>query len=218
MLQEGYAGSATVSKHVGYLFGVDATMEAVDDWAWKKVAETFILDEVGRKRLNPYAVQSVAGWALEAARREMWKPDRDTLTQLADAYVESVVEYGVVCCHHTCANLVFNQWIARYASLPGAMLARFAARFGKATGEELALPVLARPSGHPRGLQPAVPSAPGTPTGEAGSPRAFEVKAVTAEAGEPGSGPSAVNFYAILGALLASLVFATGYWLAGRSR
>ena len=218
MLQEGYAGSATVSKHVGYLFGVDATMEAVDDWAWTKVANTFILDPLVKERLNPYAVQSVAGWALEAARREMWKPDRDTLAHLANAYVESVVEYGVVCCHHTCANLVFNQWIARYTSLPGATLARFASRFTGATGEALALPAQARPSGHPRGFQPAVPSAPGTPAGEAGNPRAFEVKAVTPEAGEPGSGPSAVSFYAILGALLGALVFATGYWLAGRAR
>ena len=111
MLKEGYAGSHEISDHLANLFGVDATMDGASDWAWQAVAQTFVFDENIRSKLDPYALQSIIGWGMEGARRQMWQADGQTLSKLADIYIQNAINYGVVCCHHTCANLVFNEWM-----------------------------------------------------------------------------------------------------------
>jgi len=244
MLQEGYAGATEIDKHVGHLFGVDATLDAVDDWSWEQVMESTALDPAVRDRLTPYAVQAIAGWGLEAARREMWQPDEQTISQLADTYVQSVLQYGVVCCHHTCANIVFNEWLASYATLPGGEMQKFKDAFQEATRQELnlnpgqvTLEVLNTPV---QQLAPALPSAGPQPdpagaveprratasSGEAGEektdeneaaprPRAYEVQVTNQEAAS-GTGSSGVTFWAILGAVLLVAVFAAGYLITGK--
>ncbi|GAW92496.1 cobaltochelatase subunit CobN [Calderihabitans maritimus] len=168
MLQEGYSGSTTISKHVGHLFGVDATLDAVDNWSWRQVMETIVLDPEVRDRLSPYAVQAIAGWGLEAARRQMWQADQETLSQLANTYVQSVLEYGVVCCHHTCANIVFNEWLASFATLPGQDLARFGELFREATNQDLHLKqisaIVAEPKATPQSprIHPVTTKKPGS--------------------------------------------------------
>jgi len=137
MLKEGFSGSRTIGKHVGNMFLVDATLEAIDDWAWQQVAETYIFDENIRSRLDPFVVQSIIGWNLEAARRDMWQADQETLNRLADTYIQTAAEYGVVCCHHTCANLVFNEWIANYTTVDSDTLDKFKQAFTEATKKEL---------------------------------------------------------------------------------
>lgn len=139
MLEEGYSGAATISKHVAHLFGVDATLNAVDEWAWNQVMETIALDLEVADRLTPYAVQAITGWGLEAARREMWQADPETVSRLADTYIESVLEYGVVCCHHTCANVVFNEWLASFSTLPANAIEQFAKVFREATEQSLTI-------------------------------------------------------------------------------
>ncbi|MDP3051428.1 MAG: cobaltochelatase subunit CobN, partial [Eubacteriales bacterium] len=139
MLAEVYSGATEMSKHVAHLFGVDATMDAVDDWTWRQTMEKLVLDPKVNSRLTPYVYQAITGWGLEAARREMWQTDREMLGRLADTYLESVLEYGVVCCHHTCANVVFNEWLAQFSSLPGGKQRKFAEIFHRATERELAL-------------------------------------------------------------------------------
>ncbi|MEW6662155.1 MAG: cobaltochelatase subunit CobN [Bacillota bacterium] len=245
MLQEGYSGATTIGKHVGHLFGVDATLDAVDDWSWQQVMETIVLDPEVRDRLTPYAVQAIAGWGLEAARRQMWQAEEQTISRLADTYVQSVLEYGVVCCHHTCANIVFNEWLARYATLPGSDMVKFKDIFQKATRKDLNLPipvvtveplnapgqqtVQVPPTSRPKTalaattkFQPAAPS-----TGEAGEkkpgeseptaqPRAYEVQ-VTSPGATSGAGPIGVTFWAILGAVMLAAVFGAGYLMTGKA-
>lgn len=137
MLKEGYAGSREIADHIANLFGVDSTLDAVDDRAWQKVAETLIFDEKVRSQLDPYALQALIGWNMEAARRNMWNADQETLARLADLYIQNAAEYGVVCCHHTCANLKFNEWMANYSTLDNNTLAKFEDVFNKATNKEL---------------------------------------------------------------------------------
>jgi len=137
MLKEGYAGSREITDHIANLFGVDSTLDAVDDWAWQKVANTLIFDDKVRSRLDPYALQALIGWNMEAARRNMWNADKETLARLADLYIQNAAEYGVVCCHHTCANLKFNEWMANYSTLDNNTLAKFKDVFNKATNKEL---------------------------------------------------------------------------------
>jgi cobaltochelatase CobN len=104
MLKEGFSGSRTISDHIANLFGVAATLGGVSDWTWQQVAETFVFDKNISSQLNPYNLQSIIGWAMEAARRDMWQADRETLQKLSDTYIRSAAQYGVVCCHHTCAT------------------------------------------------------------------------------------------------------------------
>lgn len=122
MLKEGYAVTREIGQHVANLFLVDATLEGISDWAWQQVAETFIFDDKIRSQLDPFVVQSIIGWSLEAARRQMWQTDQETLNKLANLYMQTAAQYGVVCCHHTCANIKFNEWVASYSTLDSSAL------------------------------------------------------------------------------------------------
>ncbi|MDN5363938.1 MAG: cobaltochelatase CobN [Eubacteriales bacterium] len=142
MLKEGYAGAHVISDHFANLFGVDATMDGVADWAWQAVVQTYIFDENIRQQLDPYALQAMIGWVMEAARRNMWQADEETLRRLADIYIQAAVRYGVVCCHHTCANLVFDEWVANYSTLARDVLEQFRAIIKQATNKEIELPAI----------------------------------------------------------------------------
>ncbi|MCG0278436.1 MAG: cobaltochelatase subunit CobN [Thermanaeromonas sp.] len=146
MLKEGYAGAREIGKHVANMFLVDATLEGISDWAWQKVAETFIFDEKIRNQLDPFVVQSIIGWSLEAARRQMWQTDQETLSRLANIYVQTAAQYGVVCCHHTCANIKFNEWVATYSTLDSSTFTRFKEIFSKATNKEINLEIPEKPT------------------------------------------------------------------------
>ena len=138
MLKEGFSGSRAIGDHVANLFGVAATLGGVSDWAWQQVVNIFVFDENVRAQLRPYHLQAIAGWALEAARRDMWRADQETLQKLSGAYIQSAVQYGVVCCHHTCANLVFNEWIANYTAVDRDTWNSFRQAFEAATKKMLA--------------------------------------------------------------------------------
>lgn len=140
MLKEGFSGSRLISDHIANLFGVAATLGGVNDWAWQQVAETFVFDKNISSQLNPYNLQAIIGWTMEAARRDMWQADRETLEKLSDSYIQSAAQYGVVCCHHTCANLVMNEWIANYTTVDSDTLNRFKQVFTDATRKELQIP------------------------------------------------------------------------------
>ncbi|MBC7119473.1 MAG: cobaltochelatase subunit CobN [Methanobacteriaceae archaeon] len=66
---------------------------------------------------NPYARTSIIARLLETARKGYWNPTTDTRTYLANEYINMVNQYGVACCHHTCGNIVFNQWLVSVSSL-----------------------------------------------------------------------------------------------------
>lgn len=230
MLKEGYSGSTTINKHIGHLFGVDATMKAVDNWQWQQVAETFVFDENIRQQLTPHSLQSLIGWTVEAARRKMWDADEETLSKLADTYIQSVIKYGVVCCHHTCANIVFNQWIAQHATLSANKIDEFAKTFQKATNNSLNL---IKVTVHEEGIEPVSEIKPkkkaiknkllslekeskeaiqvgDTEEQNKPKPKAYEIKVVEKEESSATS-ESSVTFYALLGAFLFALIFVAGY-------
>ncbi|MEA3283018.1 MAG: cobaltochelatase subunit CobN [Euryarchaeota archaeon] len=67
------------------------------------IAETFVFDDEMKEWFeenNPYALEEMARRLLEAADRELWRPDEETLQKLKEAYldVEGVMEekLGVV--------------------------------------------------------------------------------------------------------------------------
>jgi magnesium chelatase subunit H len=91
MLKHGYRGVAEIENHVSNTFGWSATADAVDDWVYEEVAETFLFDESMLERLralNPHSAHALVGRLLEAQGRGYWAADEETLRKLREIYGE----------------------------------------------------------------------------------------------------------------------------------
>jgi magnesium chelatase subunit H len=91
MLKHGYRGVAEIENHVSNTFGWSATADAVDDWIYKEVAQTFLFDEEMRERLralNPHSAHALVARLLEAQGRGYWAADEETLRKLREIYGE----------------------------------------------------------------------------------------------------------------------------------
>ena len=87
MLHHGFRGVAEIENHVSNTFGWSATADAVDDWVYTEVAETFALDQSMLDRLrnlNPHSAHSLVRRLLEANGRGYWDPEPDVLAKLRD--------------------------------------------------------------------------------------------------------------------------------------
>ncbi|WP_407421875.1 cobaltochelatase subunit CobN [Methanobrevibacter sp.] len=65
-----------------------------------------------------------------------WNADLQKLQQIADEYMNQVIQYGVACCHHTCKNLDFNMKIIQASSLTPAQKQQFAEILAQATNTD----------------------------------------------------------------------------------
>ncbi|OYT71909.1 MAG: magnesium chelatase subunit H [Chloracidobacterium sp. CP2_5A] len=91
MLANGYAGVSQIERQVSNTFGWSATCRAVDDWVYDGVAQTYVLDEAMRarlQRLNPSSLSKLTRRLLEANGRGLWKTDEATLERLREAYAQ----------------------------------------------------------------------------------------------------------------------------------
>jgi cobaltochelatase CobN len=90
--RHGYKGAVELAATVDYMFGYDATAEVMQDWMYEQVAANYLLDEAMRQFLsqsNPWAMQAMSERLLEAAQRQMWKPQPETLKALQDLFLEN---------------------------------------------------------------------------------------------------------------------------------
>jgi magnesium chelatase subunit H len=97
LLQHGFSGVAEIEHHVTNTFGWSATADAVDDWIYDEVAQTFVLDQAmlaRLKALNLDSTRSMVGRLLEASARGIWAADETVLGQLRDAFedIEDQIE------------------------------------------------------------------------------------------------------------------------------
>jgi magnesium chelatase subunit H len=91
MLKHGHSGAGEISNRVTYMLGWDAVTKSVDDWVYKKTAETYALDPNMRERLaelNPQAIKNIVGRMLEAHGRGMWKADQEMINELQEIYAD----------------------------------------------------------------------------------------------------------------------------------
>ncbi|MCA1593606.1 MAG: cobaltochelatase subunit CobN [Acidobacteria bacterium] len=89
MLKHGFRGVAEIESHVTNTFGWSATADAVDDWVYTEVAETFILDEQMLERLrdlNPHSARSLVARLLEAEGRGFWQAEAEMLERLREIF------------------------------------------------------------------------------------------------------------------------------------
>ena len=87
MLKHGFRGVAEIENHVSNTFGWSATADAVDDWIYSEVANTFLFDESMLERLrdlNPYSAHALVQRLLEANGRGYWDIDAETLEKLRE--------------------------------------------------------------------------------------------------------------------------------------
>ncbi len=85
MLKHGFRGVAEIESHVSNTFGWSATADAVDDWVYTEVAETFALDEGMLQRLrslNPHSAHALVRRLLEAHGRGYWDADPNLVNKL----------------------------------------------------------------------------------------------------------------------------------------
>lgn len=87
MLKHGFRGVAEIENHVSNTFGWSATADAVDDWVYTEVANTFLFDERMLERLrdlNPHSAHSLAQRLLEANGRGYWEVEEGMLERLRE--------------------------------------------------------------------------------------------------------------------------------------
>lgn len=87
MLKHGFRGVAEIENHVSNTFGWSATADAVDDWIYSEVANTFLFDESMLDRLrdlNPHSAHSLVQRLLEANGRGYWVADESVIEQLRE--------------------------------------------------------------------------------------------------------------------------------------
>ncbi len=89
MLKHGFRGVAEIESHVTNTFGWSATTDAVDDWVYTEVAETFVLDREMLERLrslNPHSARSLVARLLEAQGRGFWAAEAEMLERLHEIF------------------------------------------------------------------------------------------------------------------------------------
>ena len=132
MMESGYSGSTMFSEFVDNLFGWAATSdgELVSFKNWEDVYDIYVNDryEMGLSEYfkeNPYAYQSIAARMLETMRHNLMIDSNLSDEQLEkqlekmnamqnnliNEYMDSVIASGVACCHHTCGNPRFSEFI-----------------------------------------------------------------------------------------------------------
>ena len=80
--------------------------------------------------------QSSTAWLIYMAQQGLWQADAKTVQDLVDDYMNSVTQYGVACCHHTCKNLAWNAEIIQLSSLTPAQKQKFAEILSQATNTD----------------------------------------------------------------------------------
>ncbi|HEV2765603.1 MAG TPA: cobaltochelatase subunit CobN, partial [Pyrinomonadaceae bacterium] len=89
MLRHGFRGVAEIESHVTNTFGWSATADAVDEWVYAEVAETFVLDDAMLERLsrlNPHSARSLVGRLLEAEGGGFWSAEAETVERLREVF------------------------------------------------------------------------------------------------------------------------------------
>ena len=80
--------------------------------------------------------QSSTAWMIYMAQQGVWDGDASTVQKLVDTYMQSVIDYGVACCHHTCKNLAWNAEIIQLSSLTPAQKQKYAEILAQATNTD----------------------------------------------------------------------------------
>jgi cobaltochelatase CobN len=126
MMEYDYAGAREFAKFTENIWGWDVmTPDMVTDPDWDEIYNIYVNDkyDLGTKEFfntsNPYAYQAMTARMLETTRKGYWNASDEVIQDLVKEYVESVVENGVTCCHHTCGNPLLDEYVQGLLSVAG---------------------------------------------------------------------------------------------------
>jgi cobalamin biosynthesis Mg chelatase CobN len=122
--EAGYSGAALMAEFIENIYGwsVATNGELIGQETWNRIFKTYAADPDMTDWLShssPYVLQSTSGRLLEAVRTGYWDATDDQIKQVLQNYVESVIETGVACCHHTCGNPTLDTFIQGQMSALG---------------------------------------------------------------------------------------------------
>jgi cobaltochelatase CobN len=110
MMEHDYTGAKNMEEFMERFWRWDVEVpDLITEDMWNQVYDVYIQDkyDLGLNEFfdsnNPYAQQSITARMLETIRKGYWDP--------AETYQKSVDEYGVTCCHHTCGNLLLQDYM-----------------------------------------------------------------------------------------------------------
>lgn len=93
MRDHGYKGAFEMAATLDYVFGYDATTDAVPDGYYEGMAESFLFDERNREFLeenNQWSIQEIGERLLEANERDLWSEASDeTINEIKESLRES---------------------------------------------------------------------------------------------------------------------------------
>ena len=137
-LTKNAAGMNALAENVENMYGaIVLSNEGLNKELGDQLADVFIdvINNANDGTLSPGA-QSMVGWQIYMANQGLWKGDASKVQKLVDAYMNSVIQYGVACCHHTCKNLAWNAKIIQLSSLTPAQKQKFAEILAQATNTD----------------------------------------------------------------------------------
>ncbi|WP_338102381.1 cobaltochelatase subunit CobN [Methanolapillus millepedarum] len=126
MQDAGYSGAHEIAKMIENLWGWAAMdPDLVTDKMWNDIYNSLLTgenEEWFKDPNNAYSYQSIVARMIQTAAKEdgkYWNADKDVMNDLVNQYIDSVIESGVACCHHTCGNPFFDSFVAGQMSVAG---------------------------------------------------------------------------------------------------
>ncbi|MDG6243562.1 MAG: cobaltochelatase subunit CobN [Methanolobus sp.] len=115
MQQHGFEGAREMESFIEHLWGWEAlNPDLISDDVWNKVYENYFANaELSGwlKENNPYAYQAMTARMTETVRKGNWDASDTALRSLVAEQIKSVAESGATCCHHTCGNILNQQFV-----------------------------------------------------------------------------------------------------------
>jgi cobaltochelatase CobN len=119
MQLSGFEGAREMSEFLENLWGWEAlNSDLISDDVWNSVYDTYMNNaelSSWMQENNPYAYQSMLARMTETIRKESWDASNEALNDLVSQQIKSVNENGATCCHHTCGNLLNQEFISGIA-------------------------------------------------------------------------------------------------------
>ncbi len=90
LMKHGYKGATDLANRLSISFQWDATSGVMDDWMYDEYAKKYALDpkmQQWMKKVNPWALQSMAETLLEANQRQLWHASDEMKQELQEMYL-----------------------------------------------------------------------------------------------------------------------------------
>lgn len=89
--KNGFSGVTVIAHLSEYMLGWDATSNTVDDWMYKGLFESYLMDDENREWMmtsNPYSTMEILNNLMEAVERGLWDVDEDTYSEMKKMFLD----------------------------------------------------------------------------------------------------------------------------------